>query len=320
MPFFSVIMPVYSVEKYIMNSIKSVCNQTYKDFELILVNDGSPDKSIDKALQLLGETTINYHIINQENKGVSSARNEGIKSANGEWIICVDPDDMLHKKTLELTRSIIEKEQEISVVFLKYRNVSSKKKIRLDYRIRDDYYVLDKMKISEKYLYRKSKLIAPGTVIKKSFIMDKNLFFDENVIYSEDQLFLWNVIGSSKIMAEMRGDTYNYLIRPLSTMRGSGEKKIMSGYKAFFMLQREIKNKNVDYGECGKYILSRWVFGVLHSTAKYMDFDSFFQLANKMDYKSCIVQLTGLKDARIRIMTKIMKNNFFLFWVIGRIM
>ena len=87
----SVIIPVYKVEKYIAATVKSVLAQTYKDFELIIVDDGSPDKSVEICQSF---TDPRIKIIRQENKGVAAARNTGIRHAKAEYIALLDADDL----------------------------------------------------------------------------------------------------------------------------------------------------------------------------------------------------------------------------------
>ena len=91
----SVIVPIYNVEKYIKQCIDSICNQTLKDIEIIAINDGSLDKSID-ILKSINDDRIK--IINQENKGLSGARNTGLRMASGEYVAFVDSDDFLGEK------------------------------------------------------------------------------------------------------------------------------------------------------------------------------------------------------------------------------
>ena len=91
----SLVIPVYGVEKYIANCLKSVVNQEYKDFELLLVNDGTKDKSVEVINNFLKDYDLNYRIINKENGGLASARNEGIKKAKGEYVAFLDADDAI---------------------------------------------------------------------------------------------------------------------------------------------------------------------------------------------------------------------------------
>ena len=105
MPTISVVVPVYKVEKYLNRCVDSILNQTYKDFELILVDDGSPDK----APEICDDYAKKYdfiHIIHQKNGGLSAARNSGIEwaleNSDSEWITFIDSDDWVHPEYLEL--------------------------------------------------------------------------------------------------------------------------------------------------------------------------------------------------------------------------
>ena len=101
MPRFSIIIPVYNVEKYIKKCLDSVFSQTFKDFEVIIVNDGTKDKSMDIV------KNYDAKVINQVNQGLSEARNNGVKQAKGEYILFVDSDDYINKNLLlELNKSL----------------------------------------------------------------------------------------------------------------------------------------------------------------------------------------------------------------------
>ena len=89
---FSIIVPIYNVEKYLLQCIDSILNQDYVDFELILVNDGSPDDSLSICRQYAEKDKI-VRVINKPNGGSTSSRKAGAKIAKGEYVICVDSDD-----------------------------------------------------------------------------------------------------------------------------------------------------------------------------------------------------------------------------------
>ena len=104
--YFSIIIPVYNVEKYLPKCLDSLINQTYGDIEIICVNDGS----IDNSLQVLNEYAqkdARIKVINQENNGVSTARNVGIDNATGDYLLFVDADDWLDLKTCEILNNSI---------------------------------------------------------------------------------------------------------------------------------------------------------------------------------------------------------------------
>ena len=95
MPKFSIIIPVYNVEKYLKKCLDSVFNQTYKDYEVIVVNDGTKDNSMDIVKD------YDVKVINQKNQGLSAARNAGVKKATGEYLIFLDSDDYWEKDLLK---------------------------------------------------------------------------------------------------------------------------------------------------------------------------------------------------------------------------
>lgn len=89
----SVIVPVYNSEEYIGTTLDSIINQDFKSFEVIVIDDGSTDKSLEIINQKLSKSTISYNVIHQENSGVSGARNRGIEEANGKYLVFIDADD-----------------------------------------------------------------------------------------------------------------------------------------------------------------------------------------------------------------------------------
>src|SRR5580704_5639137 len=98
----SVVIPAYNVQAWISETIGSVLQQTYDDLEIILVDDGSTDRTIDVAEEALRGGRLPYHILSQANKGVSAARNRGWRAARGQWIQFLDADDLLHARKVEL--------------------------------------------------------------------------------------------------------------------------------------------------------------------------------------------------------------------------
>jgi len=105
-PFFSVIIPVFNREKIVLRAVQSVLNQTFQDFELIVIDDGSADQTAD-LIKNLKDSRLSYYY--QVNQGVSSARNLGIAKSKGEWIAFLDSDDAWHPEKLEIQLAEIEK-------------------------------------------------------------------------------------------------------------------------------------------------------------------------------------------------------------------
>ena len=96
----SVILPIYNAQDYLKECVDSVMNQTYSNLQVILVNDGSSDNSW-KICQELEKIDNRIVAVTQKNRGVSVARNRGMELATGQWIMFVDPDDILNKSIIE---------------------------------------------------------------------------------------------------------------------------------------------------------------------------------------------------------------------------
>jgi glycosyltransferase involved in cell wall biosynthesis len=110
----SVIIPVYKVENYIAATVQSVLDQTYENFELLIIDDGSPDRSVEICQQF---TDPRIKIIRQENRGVAAARNTGIRHAQGEYIALLDADDIWVPQKLEKHVEHLDNSPEVGVSF-----------------------------------------------------------------------------------------------------------------------------------------------------------------------------------------------------------
>ena len=312
-PIISIVVPVYQVEKYIENLMISICNQSYKSFEVILVNDGTEDNSIEIAERILRSRNVNYLILNQENRGVSAARNVGIRNSNGEWIVCVDPDDVLYKDFLEilLNSCII---YNTCVAFGNYQIVSMNDLFREPQKIYTSTTIYQE-DILYSFLLRKIKIISPSILVRKDIIVNNNLWYDEDIRFSEDQHFIWRLLLSVDKVAYNKTKIYNYYIRENSTMASSDKNKILTGYVGFVNLCNE--NYFENYPQIGKHVLNRWVIGALRSSTKIMKFKDFEDLAKKMNYKKHFKALLTFPDNKIKLLSILAILNLESFYWIN---
>ena len=154
----SIIVPIYNSEKYIERCIKSILNQTYKNFELILINDGSTDKSID-ILNKYKKIDKRISIIDKKNEGVAKTRNLGIQKAKGKYVMFIDNDDFINKNYVETYYKII-KEKKLDIVIGGYERVNSKGKVikRVEFKNRP---------FNKEMIY---KICSPWAKIYKKFL------------------------------------------------------------------------------------------------------------------------------------------------------
>ena len=115
-PLISVIVPVYNVEKYLPMCLNSILAQTFKDFEVVCVDDGSTDNGL-AILQEYAQKDKRIKVIHQENQGLVGARNSGVRVARGEYLYFVDSDDRIHPQLLEICLDLSQKEKADWVCF-----------------------------------------------------------------------------------------------------------------------------------------------------------------------------------------------------------
>ncbi|MBW6410796.1 glycosyltransferase family 2 protein [Clostridium weizhouense] len=185
----SVIVPVYKVRGRILKTLESLKAQTFKEFEVLFIDDGSPDDSSEFADNYLKDSGVNYRIIKKENGGVSSARNLGIDEANGEFIQFLDSDDYIDK---DMIKDLYDKitEEKCDVVYSAYVFEENDGK-----RITDNIEGLSEGKFSGKeaalgLIYGISYTHIMANLFKRSLLVDNNIKFDVNRKFAEDISFM----------------------------------------------------------------------------------------------------------------------------------
>lgn len=184
----SIITPVYNVERCIEKTINSIINQSSKNFELLLIDDGSKDKSIEIAENLLINSDVNYRIISQRNSGVSAARNRGILEAIGEYVCFLDSDDYIHEDYIKL---MYEKAASFKydLVFCDYVQVDSNDKVLVPSTTKFLEYDISGREGALKQLNCDITIGMGSALYKTSIIKENNIFFDSNRKYAEDVVF-----------------------------------------------------------------------------------------------------------------------------------
>ncbi len=210
----SVIVPVYKVEKYLSKCADSIINQTYKNLEIILVDDGSPDNS-GKMCDEYAKKDSRIKVIHKENGGLSSARNAGCKISTGKYVYFVDSDDFIHEKAIEdLLSNLIKYNADISIgnsiKFTGKERGSFTNKVKIFEKVKlfdcyTDYYsqaiyAWNKLMKAE---IAKAHPFPVGKLCEDSFTM--HLFFKEanRIVLSSNQYYYYRVNNSASIMNSM---------------------------------------------------------------------------------------------------------------------
>ena len=302
---FSIIVPIYNVEKYLPQCVDSILNQDYADFELILVNDGSLDDSLSICCQY-AEKDTRVRIINKPNKGLTSSRKAGARIAKGEYVICVDGDDYVEQGYFScVARSLDEFNPDI--LTLSHFSLEDGKKI-LHKNLVVQGLLQDKEyeDIRDKFIYdyTDKNISNPGIityslwckVVRREIYTKAQELVDDKIVIGEDMLCSLYCLKFAKSMICLEDGFYVYRILNNSMMHSYNVKK----FEHFENTVRAL----VDYGivdDCCIYAYSFHALcneytGIAENCKTFSDFrrtiiqtqkfKMLYDMASKVD-KSC---------------------------------
>lgn len=255
MPKLSVVIPVYNIEKYVDRCLGSLADQTYKDFEVICVNDGSTDGSLQK-LQEWASKDSRIKILDQENAGPSAARNAGIKAAQGEYVSFLDGDDRYYPMACESIVELLDTSAADVVVFgatyvpekagnawyywaLSPRNVTY------------DHFSFDIItkESSRPFIWKMA--------FRTAFLRDNDIYLDESVRFGEDQIFCFAVYPRASKVRFSSKKLYEY--------------RLARDGSAMDELSTDVHAKMLKHAVVVERVFADWAkLGILHTYASQM--------------------------------------------------
>lgn len=240
-PVVSIIVPVYNVEAYIEECLESIINQTYQQLEIIVVDDGSTDKSNELVKTYLSDKRIRF--IEQENKGLSGARNSGLKVATGKYVLFVDSDDYIRVNMLTELVSRIEESKADLVRFNGSAFVDGMEKV-----VDHDYYDFSH-RLEEKLIYREDSFQANRRtfvspvylyLVKRSVLTEHNLLFREDIIH-EDELFTPQLFLAIQTMIYVNAAYYYRRYRENSIMTIQSTAQLQRSFDSYLKIFKELE-------------------------------------------------------------------------------
>ncbi|WP_289128222.1 glycosyltransferase family 2 protein [uncultured Clostridium sp.] len=210
----SIIVPVYNCDKYLERCIDSILKQTFKDFELILLNDGSVDRSLDICKSYEGVDS-RVRVISHKNMGVSKTRQKGLKLAKGNYIAFIDSDDRIELEYLEKLYEAIADEN-VNVVCC---NSNDSNPSNEDIYIKNDEYISENYKLLEAYFEKKRYAYCIWGKLFKKQDLDKVIF--PEMKYSEDAYVVQTIFSNSDGVKLLKYAGYYYTDNPNGAMRRS---------------------------------------------------------------------------------------------------
>lgn len=298
----SVIVPIYNSEKTLKKCIESIISQTYSNIEIILVNDGSKDTSLN-IMKEYKEKDSRIIMISQPNKGVSGARNTGIKNATGDYITFIDSDDYIEKDMLEETINIFKK-YDCDVVRNNYKLAYKGGNVKFKDELEEEKNTLVEMKtqrnsIIKKVLLGKVQSYSWLLTIKSEIIKKNQLLFDEDILFMEDIVFLMRLLFVADNIFFYNEPKYYYYQSNNNSLTKNQTSYIKNMNNILIMKQRLIEilelnlnNQSDQYIKIINTIYTNALIGYLKiSVIKQQDYEMILKELKRMRERSIVKEM-----------------------------
>lgn len=304
----SVIIPIYNVEKYLDECIKSILNQTYKNFELILINDGSNDSSKEICEKYKKENN-NIIFIDKKNTGASDSRNIGLKIAKGDYIFFLDSDDFLDKETFQLCVKEISlfNYDLLTFGFIKfdYDNDFQKK---YDIKVEKNVYSQNEIRriLIPNMLSQTNKKksfninFSRMFLIRKDYISSLNWkFLSEREYESEDVVSMITLLYYAQNIKIIKKNLYYYRYNPMSITNNYKDNFVIKLNNMLRYLLSFNKRNNSDYFKYFYYLYFSYIISAIKDISK-----------SSLKYKQKIKKISDLHSNE-EIIDNIKKYNMY---------
>ena len=305
-PRISVIVPVYNGEKYIDNFMSQYLEQKYSNLELVIVNDGSVDNTLEILRKYINKVS-NIKVHSQKNQGPSVARNKGIRLSTGEYVIFADIDDYLYPDYVSRLYELIV-ETDADVAFGNYKKVSkiNNKAITQNNILNSNILEFDNKEALNDFNYRRHLTgYSYLKLIKKSILNEIN--FPEDIVYGEDFVFTYNLLKKVRKVVYSEKICYLYFqnIESATHIKRDNTKKYQDAWRAHMNYLDDVKEK---YPNLSKGAIAKCYLLAINNTTRIFDKKRDIDFLNElylfvkenakvvyMDYESKkIVRILGL--------------------------
>lgn len=290
----TVVIPAYNAERHIGKIIESLAGQSFNDFELIVVNDGSTDKTEFVALDAIKKNNLDGRVITRENGGQSSARNTGIKAASGKWLVMPDADDYLQCNYLRDLHDMVKKTgSEVGFCDI---NMVADKNLFEESRHDGNYTTKKGRDFFIDFIKHDVKIGPYCLIIDLDFLKKNKIIFNECMRYSEEFVFITELLYNAGSVVHVERTLYNYCLRPNSVSTSISLNGILDAYDELKKYEAKFNSNDFYDVTFRKIALKRWILASAHFCAKVMDYKKYEKTMRKLNAKSEIGGLIGMKD------------------------
>ena len=304
----SIIIPVYNAEKYIGECIKSILQCDSSDIEIIIINDGSKDKSL-SIIKEYQKNDKRIYVIDKKNEGVSIARNTGIKEAKGDWIMFVDADDILTNDWFDIIKGYMSSDFKILFFtnYLKRNDYTKEEFIKNIVGINGDNYIAGPV----------SKLFS------RKFIEELGIKFQQKLINGEDMIFIIECLSATSDYEIINKSFYKYRINEQSATHTFNINIIESDKYFHKILEKILRKSSLDKNQVNAILLhckknALYIMMMYLSYLKrYKDVRNYLYLFNDEIYSN--IKIKKVKSKKDIISFFIIKKMYYIAYKIIRI-
>ena len=296
----SIIVPVYNVNRYIKESIESICLQKFDSYEVVLVDDGTEDNSIEIAEEVLKKYSISYAVVKKDNGGLPSARNAGIKAAKGKYVCFIDSDDLISCSHINDLWTICNAHQLVAAFSLFQLTYENNR--RGNPTIDNVGKVINREQLLADFLVRKLRIHCCTLLVEKQYLIDNNIFFNEKLRYGEDIDFMWRLFPTLTSVGCTENESYLYLQRANSLMSTQNIDRVEVLLGEFGETVNLLRINYPNDEKIWKYLYGKASLAFYRTFAESSDYELFMELLDKTNYKSVIKSNLTIKSTKLRIL------------------
>lgn len=310
-PAVTVVIPCYNCESTIDETLESLAAQSFRDFEVLCVNDGSTDGTQAKLRQWVDSKRLPLRIVDQPNGGVSKARNRGIEDAHGRYLAFVDADDVVHPDYLQLLHA------DIQSTDVSYCRVSR--------RLSDVHQCVEtsaaqqrqnQFNAMSKLLYEMGQYSFCCYLYSKELLNRLSLRFDENTKFGEDREFNWKYLCHCQTASRIDLPLYGYRVNPDSATRRAASWRKTDLLAAVKRIEAYLDSNQCSFSAAFKdYMYPRAMWAVAKTFAVSREHALFVRLGKEYDVESCMRRLVKNKSFPVALSSWLYRISPSLFYV-----
>ncbi len=308
----SVVIPVYNVEAYLRECVDSVLDQTFQDFEIILVDDGATDSS-GAICDEYAQKDERIRVIHQPNGGLSAARNTGLDAATGKYVYFLDSDDYIRQDSLKLLFDLAEQEQADVVFFdahVFFTDCEPDPKVYQYHRTKDYGTKPGKLMLLELLDTDEYRTAVPLMLFRRDYMLQHDLRFRVGILH-EDELFTFYVYNADGKIVHCHEELYARRMRAASIMTGASMRKRYDSMHAIYFELSGLYRKKQIGGESARRYLARISRSVLAKYKLLSEADRQEYGARQDAFQRDVLRNGGYRDHKLKIKCSTGIRRFF---------